>query len=149
MANQLDATVKRVLNKTRVGHFASVDEQGVPHVVPICFVLDSNTIYSLIDEKPKESKDSELGRVRNIRSNESASLVVDYYSEDWSQLFWVQLRGTATLTQPESNIHERIVPKLEEKYPQYTEHNLYARLLITLSVETTVSWGKLRPDRLS
>ena len=37
----------------RIGHLATADSPGAPHLVPICFVYDGHAIYSAIDHKPK------------------------------------------------------------------------------------------------
>ena len=57
-------------------------------------MLDSDTVYSAIDAKPKSTLD--LRRLQNIRSNGAASLLVDHYEEDWTNLWWVRVDGTAT-----------------------------------------------------
>ena len=40
--------------------------RGRPHLVPFCFALEGETLYSAVDEKPKQSK--RLKRLENIRS---------------------------------------------------------------------------------
>ena len=49
-----------------MARLATVDEAGAPHVVPICFACGDSAIYTVIDEKPKTVRGSELRRVRNI-----------------------------------------------------------------------------------
>jgi len=43
----------RFLDASRVGHLATADARGVPHVVPVCFAIADGTLYITIDEKPK------------------------------------------------------------------------------------------------
>ena len=97
----------------RVARLATVDEQGRPHVVPICFVLDGDTLYIAVDEKPKRTR--ALKRLRNIQVNPHVEVLIDHYDEDWSQLWWVRLRGTAWVVETD----ERALRLLREKYPQY------------------------------
>src|SRR6266542_3964694 len=79
----------------RVGHLATADAHGVPHVVPVCFARIDDRVYVAIDEKPKRGAPLTLRRVRNVLAHPSAALVADAYDEDWSRLGFVLLRGVA------------------------------------------------------
>ncbi len=79
-----------------VARLATADAEGVPHVVPICFVVLEDTLYLSIDEKPKQDA-RRLKRLRNIAANNQVAVVVDHYDDDWSQLGWVMLRGPAEI----------------------------------------------------
>ncbi len=131
-----------------MGRLSTVDADGIPHVVPVCYVAESASIYSPIDEKPKNSSINELGRVRNIQQTGRATLLVDHYEEDWANLFWVQVRGTASIKRPEEAHHGEIISQLKDKYSQYKNQSLQDRPLIVLSVSTVVKWGKLQPEVL-
>ena len=48
----------------RVARLATADAEGVPHIVPLVFALDGETIYSAVDAKPKRTTD--LKRLRNV-----------------------------------------------------------------------------------
>lgn len=89
---------------------------GAPHLVPFCFVLDGNTVFSAIDHKPKSTM--ALRRLDNIRARPSTSVLADHYSDDWEQLWWVRGDGLARVLEdgPEK---ERAVDQLVEKYQQY------------------------------
>ena len=100
----------------RIGRLATVDERGRPHLVPICFALDGETLYSAVDEKPKRSK--QLKRLENIRRRPEVTVLVDHYEEDWSRLWWVRLDGTATVVE-EGPERERALELLGAKYHQY------------------------------
>ena len=75
----------------RVARLATVSRDGRPHVVPICFVLDGDTLHTAVDEKPKRTRS--LQRLRNIEANPNVEVLIDGYDEDWSRLWWVRLRG--------------------------------------------------------
>ena len=77
----------------RVARLATIDPDGRPHVVPMCFALSGGVLYSAVDRKPKRSRD--LRRLRNVRERGWATVLVDHYEEDWSALWWVRLRGRA------------------------------------------------------
>jgi PPOX class probable F420-dependent enzyme len=100
----------------RVGRLATIDDEGRPHLVPICFALDDETLYSAVDEKPKRSK--RLKRLENIRRRPEVTVLVDHYEEDWSQLWWVRLDGTAKVLD-EGTEREQALELLGAKYRQY------------------------------
>src|ERR1700680_709264 len=85
---------RRFLEASRVGHLATADAQGAPHLIPVCYAAKGETLYITVDEKPKR-RDIPLKRVRNIEDNPKVAFVVDRYDEDWSRLGWVMLRGSA------------------------------------------------------
>jgi PPOX class probable F420-dependent enzyme len=107
---------RRRVEQARVARLATVEVDGRPHLVPICFALDGDVLYSAVDEKPKRSK--RLKRLANIRANPRVCVLVDQYEEDWSRLWWVRLRGRAEVHErgPE---RERALELLQGKYVQY------------------------------
>jgi PPOX class probable F420-dependent enzyme len=100
----------------RVARLATIDEEGRPHLVPICFVLDRDVLYSAVDEKPKRSR--RLKRLANIRAHPEVTVLVDHYEEDWSRLWWVRVRGAARVLDAGQE-HDRALALLAEKYDQY------------------------------
>ena len=116
----------------RVARLATVDPAGRPHVVPICFVLDGDTLYTVVDEKPKRTR--RLQRLRNIEANPQVEVLIDEYDEDWSRLWWVRLRGTARVVED-----PRAVELLAAKYPQYRERPP-AGPVIAVQIEERSEW---------
>lgn len=116
---------------SRVARLATVDPEGRPHVVPIVFVLEGDTLYTAVDDKPKRTR--ELQRLRNIEANPRVEVLVDHYDEDWSRLWWVRLRGTARVVED-----ARAVELLRAKYPQYREAELGP--VIAVDVEGRSEW---------
>jgi PPOX class probable F420-dependent enzyme len=86
-------------------------------VVPCCFALDGETLYSAVDAKPKSTV--ELRRLENITANPSASLLVDHYVEDWSALWWIRVDGVARIVRTGVE-YDRALTELTTKYEQYT-----------------------------
>src|ERR1700741_54742 len=84
-----------------VGRLATVSSQGRPHVVPVCFALHDGRILNAVDAKPKRTR--HLKRLDNIRATGRASLLVDHYEEDWTQLWWIRVDGTATVTEDDDD----------------------------------------------
>jgi PPOX class probable F420-dependent enzyme len=109
-------TARRRLATARVGHLATVTAANRAHVVPCCFVLLADTVYSPIDAKPKSTL--ALRRLQNIESNGAASLLVDHYEEDWDRLWWVRVDGNGR-TVEEAVERDEAIDLLRAKYEQY------------------------------
>jgi PPOX class probable F420-dependent enzyme len=100
----------------RCVRLATADPSGKPHIVPLVFALDGDTIYSAVDPKPKRTTD--LKRLRNVAANPQVSLLADHYVDDnWDALWWARADGTGT-------VHEslpRAAELLRERYAQYAD----------------------------
>ncbi len=99
-----------------VARLATVGADGQPHLVPCCFVLDGDVVYSAVDSKPKRSE--RLRRLEHVRANPAVCLLVDHYDEDWSALWWVRLDGRGRLVE-EGPERKRALELLCAKYAQY------------------------------
>jgi PPOX class probable F420-dependent enzyme len=104
------------LTAARVAWLATTDPDGRPHLVPIVFALEGDTLYSAVDRKPKRS--SKLQRIENARARPDVTILVDHYDDDWSRLWWIRLRGRARVLD-DGEKRERALALLQEKYPQY------------------------------
>jgi PPOX class probable F420-dependent enzyme len=138
----LSSDERQFLNAQRVGHLASVDEQAIPHVVPVCFAVSGSSLYSSVDDKPKRAPRRPLKRLRNIESNPNVSVVVDRYDEDWTLLGWVLLWGRADILASGSE-HDRAQDLLRSRYPQYRPMQISGYPVIAVRIERTASWGNL------
>ena len=130
------------LASQRVGRLATADARGNPHVVPVCFAIEHDTLYVTIDEKPKRASARPLKRLRNMIDNPSVAFVADRYDEDWRRLGWVMLRGRADIL-ADGPEHDRAQVLLRERYPQYRIMQLAELPVIALRVERATSWGNL------
>lgn len=137
---QMTGWEKAFITNHRVARLATVDGNNHPHVVPIVYAFDGKRLYTPIDKKPKRVGASRLQRVRNIQANARVAVVIDDYSEDWRQLAWVQIRGSATIVEggPE---HATAVGLLQAKYPQYGAMTLHDRPIIVITPNRIVSWS--------
>jgi PPOX class probable F420-dependent enzyme len=108
--------MRRRVAAARVGRLATLDPEGRLHVVPVCFALEGETLYSAVDEKPKRSR--RLKRLENVRAHPDIAVLVDEYEEDWTKLWWVRLRGSARVVEAGAE-HEHALVLLEAKYEQY------------------------------
>jgi PPOX class probable F420-dependent enzyme len=100
----------------RVARLATTDPDGRPHLVPIVFAVEGDTLYTAVDRKPKRS--TRLRRIENARARPDVTILIDHYEDDWGRLWWIRLRGRARVLD-EGEERERALRLLEEKYPQY------------------------------
>ena len=109
--------------------------------MPIVFVFEDPHLYTPIDRKPKSVDDwRRLRRVQNVVTNGRASVVVDQWSEDWSELRYVLLEGTADVLESGAE-RDHAVALLEAKYPQYSRMPLGDAPVIRVTVERTIQWS--------
>jgi PPOX class probable F420-dependent enzyme len=111
-----DAEMRERVEKARIARLATLTPEGRPHLVPICFALDGDLLYTAVDEKPKRSR--RLQRLANVRAHPEVAVLVDHYDEDWSRLWWVRLNGAARVVE-EGDELERALRLLAGKYEQY------------------------------
>lgn len=121
----------------RVARLATVDAEGRPHLVPVCFVLLGDVVYSAVDDKPK--RHPSLRRLANIEATGRASVLVDEYREDWSALWWVRLDGTGRAVEDPAE-RARAVAALCAKYPQYTTQPPTGPVL-AVTIERWSAWS--------
>ena len=100
----------------RVARLATADADGVPHIVPLVFALEGDTVFSAVDAKPKRTVD--LRRLRNVAANPRVALLADHYAdEDWGALWWVRADGTGRVLDAAPGA----VALLRERYAQYRD----------------------------
>jgi PPOX class probable F420-dependent enzyme len=99
-----------------VARLATIDPEGRPHLVPICFALADDLLYSAVDQKPKRSP--RLQRLENIRLHSQVAVLVDHYEDDWTRLWWARLSGLARVLESRPE-REGPLELLAAKYSQY------------------------------
>ena len=117
----------------RVARLATVGADGRPHVVPVCFALDGDTLYTAVDEKPKSTR--RLRRLANIEANPQVEIVIDHWDEDWTRLWWIRLAGRAEIVEHD----QRALELLQAKYSQYRDEPP-AGLFILVRIESRSDW---------
>ena len=142
---EISGAVQKILKKARVARLATSDDKNRPHIVPICFAYDGRLFYTAVDRKPKRVKRERLARLQNIRAVPRVALLIDEYDEDWTQLWYILIRGKARLL-PESahKEHAWAMRKLRAKYSQYAGGMLADDApIIRITPERMISWGKI------
>ena len=129
--------MRRRLAEARVARLATVGEGGRPHLVPITYALEGDTIYFAVDAKPKRTTD--LQRLRNLATNPAVSVLVDHYEEDWRRLWWVRVDGVARIVEDAAHAGHAI-DLLVSRYPQY-EHARPPGPVVAISIESISGWA--------
>jgi len=87
-----------------------------PRIVPVTFAWHAGrAVWAVDDVKPKRGR--ELQRLRDLAADPRVALLVDHYEDDWSALWWVELRGTASILEGEAA--EAALDVLAARYPAY------------------------------
>src|SRR3954447_22935416 len=121
----------------RVARLATVDETGRPHLVPVTFDVDGDTVAFAIDHKPKRI--TNLRRLRNIAANDRVCLLVDHYDDDWSQLWWVRADGRARIAE-DGGGRGGALTRLAERYSQYRDRPPQGPVVL-IAVESWTGWS--------
>lgn len=129
--------MKRRLDTSVVARLATVSSDGRPHIVPISFAIDGQTLYFAVDAKPKKTTD--LKRLRNIAANPNVAILVDHYEDDWDKLWWVRLDGSARIVIDHDEI-ERTLDLLAARYEQYRA-NRPSGPVVAVSIERRSGWS--------
>jgi PPOX class probable F420-dependent enzyme len=90
--DELPPWALELLDRGRIGRLGLLDEDDRPRVLPVTYALVGGVFVTAIDRKPKRV-DREPARLRFLRRRPDAALTVDRYTEDWSELCWVQVLG--------------------------------------------------------
>jgi PPOX class probable F420-dependent enzyme len=114
------ADARRRFGEARLAHLATVRPDGSPHIVPIVFALEQDTLSFAVDDKPKRSR--RLQRIANIELEPRVSVLVDAYDEDWSHLWWIRADGRARVVGDGRDL-ERVRRALAAKYVSYRDRS--------------------------
>jgi PPOX class probable F420-dependent enzyme len=112
------AEARRLFATVSVARLASVRPDGAPHLVPVCFAVDGETLYTAVDAKPKTTK--QLARLRHIVAEPRVAVLADHYEDNWTRLWWVRMDGRARIVDDPAE-RERALALLAGRYPQYRD----------------------------
>jgi PPOX class probable F420-dependent enzyme len=123
----------------RVARLATVRPDGRPHLVPIVFAVERETVYSAVDAKPKRT--ARLTRLANVAADPRVSLLVDHYAEDWSALWWVRADGRGRVLEQGDPESRRAEALLAGRYPQQK----VIGAVLAVDVKHWVGWSAAPP----
>jgi PPOX class probable F420-dependent enzyme len=130
--------MRRRVGQARVARLGTVGLEGQPHLVPCCFALDGDALYTAVDDvKTKTSR--ALRRLDNIRLCSSVSILVDHYEDDWSALWWIRMDGVARVVDAASPDGRTGLELLTEKYPPYRSSPLTGPVIV-VEITRWVAW---------
>src|SRR5262245_24010903 len=132
---RLKKAVAQLIEWERVCRVATVGGGGVPHLVPVCHVVDGGKIYF------GSGKDAQ--KIQNLRANPRVAVSVDLYSDAWAHLKGVMVQGTATLIEKGPRFR-KVRALLYEKYPQYPDDAALDEsdsVIVEVTPTHVFSWG--------
>lgn len=116
-----------------VMRFASVGEDGLPHVVPVTFAeVDGDLCFETDDDSIK---------VRNVRQTGKAAAVVDAGEDDYSRHRGIQWRGAARVVEDEETVADIERALFGSVKPDsFRQEGRHRRVKVALTPEREVSW---------
>lgn len=138
------SAVETRLRMTRVARLSTRDTEGWPHAVPVCFVYHREVFYTPLDGKPKRTSVQKLARVRNIEANPQVALLLDQYDEDWDKLWYILVRGRASILTGGAEQNE-VIAQLRNKYVQYASLRFLPADAPVIRIDPVkiISWGRV------
>lgn len=124
-----------MLKHERVARLAYLDGDDRPRVLPVVFAVAEETVWGVIDTKPKRTP--EPARVRWLRRRPEVALCVDVYDDAWEDLAWVQLIGQMQVVDAAEK--PGVMGALRARYPQYEERTPPGPLL-RLGLDRALWW---------
>jgi PPOX class probable F420-dependent enzyme len=111
---ELPAPIAALFGDERFGVMTTAAADGSAHSVPVVFAIAGAEIVSPIDHKPKTG--AVLARVRNLERDDRVTLLVHHWDEEWTNLSWVMVRGTAII---DADASVDLMHAINSRYPQY------------------------------
>jgi PPOX class probable F420-dependent enzyme len=137
----LSPAARSLLEEARRATLATIADDGHPRLVPICYVVVDHVLWSPLDEKPKATDDPRaLARVRDILARPEVAILVDRWSEDWTELARLRISGRATLVEG-GDVPPAVIAALRAKHPQYRDHDPGNRPALRIEVVAATDWS--------
>lgn len=111
-----EAEMRERVSQARIARLATLSPVGAPHLVPLCFCLQGESLYSAVDGKPKRTP--ALQRLANVAADPRVCVLIDHYEESWGRLWWIRLDGIARRL-PAGPATASAIGLLAAKYVQY------------------------------
>jgi len=120
------------LDKHVVGRLATASKDLMPHVIPVVYAMDGDKVVVAVDYGTK--------KLRNLRANPKAAVVVDDYEPNRAVL----IQGSCKILErgPE---YLRLLKILFKKFDFYRENpwGEGESPILSITPEKVVSWGRL------
>jgi nitroimidazol reductase NimA-like FMN-containing flavoprotein (pyridoxamine 5'-phosphate oxidase superfamily) len=129
--------IREFVRTARVCRIATVRADGSPHLIPVCPVFDGTALFIDIGRR--------YATAEGVMANGRLAVLIDEYSDDWSKLKAVLLRGRAEPVEGEER--DRAWELIREKFPQYKPIGWAPRLTLALRIEDWRQWGLTDPPK--
>jgi PPOX class probable F420-dependent enzyme len=133
----------RRLGEARHGVLGTLHPERGPDLVPVVFALDGDRLFVPVD-RVKAKRTTRLRRLANIEHDPRCSLLVEHWSEDWSELWWVRASGTGRVLQG-AGPWQRL---LADRHPQYRDPDMLDGG-IEIAVDSIAGWSAGDPQASS
>jgi PPOX class probable F420-dependent enzyme len=120
------ACIERLRSKDH-GVLATLHPGRGVDVVPVVFALDGRRIVIPVDTI-KQKRTTDLQRSKNLRADPRCALIVEHYSEDWDDLWWVRVHATGSEC-PDGEL-DAARGLLAARHPRYRTEGSIASALI-------------------
>jgi PPOX class probable F420-dependent enzyme len=136
------AGARALIVGARVARLATVNPGLGVDVVPVTFALldggesGADRLVTAVDHKPKST--TRLRRLRNIAEHPDVTVLVDHYENDWDRLWWVRMRGRATIV-ADGPVFTEAVDALVDRYEQYRDRPPTGPAIV-MAIDEWTSW---------
>ena len=107
---KLKKSVAKWFDRERICRVASANKHGMPHLVPVCQVVNDGKIYY--------ASASDGRKALNLIDNPRVAVTIDIYSDDWTHIKGATVQGTTRVFDRGPRFR-KIRALLYRKYPQY------------------------------
>lgn len=124
-----------LIHGERVCRVATAGRRGMPHLVPVCQVVQDGKVYFASGDDGR--------KVENLKENPRVALTVDLYSDAWANLKGVMVQGRAKLIERGPRFR-KIRALLYKKYPQYPREAALDEsdsVIVEVTPSRVFSWG--------
>jgi PPOX class probable F420-dependent enzyme len=119
------------------GVLATVHPERGVDLVPVVFALDGRRIVIPVDTI-KQKRSTDLQRSKNLHADSRCALLVEHYSDDWDELWWVRVHAKGSDCPSGSLDAARRL--LAARHPQYSAEGSVVAALV-LDLEAVSGWA--------
>lgn len=114
----------RLIDEAKVARLAQLDPEQTVHAIPFVFVRHGDNLYSPVDGKPK--RHAKLSRLAWIEHHPEVTVLIDQYTDDWTNLWWLRIYGEAQTVGRNADHWDALTQMLVAKYPQYNDIPMFS-----------------------
>lgn len=119
------------------GVLATVHPERGVDAVPVVFAVDDDGGVVIPVDTVKRKRHTALQRLANLRADPRCTLLVERYSDDWAELWWVRVHGRATVVEDPTPRQREL---LAARYPPYAAEGAVASVVV-LTPDTVTGWA--------